>query len=149
MRRDSHVSKVYQWEYHINACGAVPREVYWDRSLPDLNDWLDALWQVEYKRAGIGEFPSPVVVMKKRNAVHADTDMEARHIRLPSNLKCKYVLLHELAHLLTPNAVNEKGGWHGPAFVGVLIHLLKTYCGADENRMLAEAARRRVPVRVL
>jgi len=148
MRRDSQREKVYQWEYHINASGAVPREMYWDRALLELDEWCFAVWQVEHKRLGLSEFPTPIVKLRKRNALHAECDPATREILLASGLRRKSVVLHELAHVLTPNARNEAGGWHGPVFVGVFIHLLRQYGGADETKMLAEAARCRVQVKI-
>ncbi len=110
-RTDSAARALYAWEDRVVA----PH----DRSLvpfAQLQALVDHVWAAEGLR-----FP-PRLRRLPRQARRTIARASRLAIEAPEHLP-SWVLLHEIAHAMTSTAEEESDG-HGPAFVGLYLHLL-------------------------
>lgn len=151
--RDQQRSRLYAWERDMatKAARAVEGELVRSKSLfvPDdeLHDlascqaYVDRVWKAERARYGQGRRQPPVVVRpswgQRRAIAHA-----YHQISLPRTVRNRWMILHEVAHRLTPD--DEP---HGPRFLGVLIGLLHRHAGYDADELLASAQEARLRVK--
>ncbi|MFN7570712.1 MAG: hypothetical protein ACK5TK_04525 [Betaproteobacteria bacterium] len=119
-RRDSQRSRVYDWERTaVRQC--LRRSIYApDPEFADLEAievWLAPIWRAERGRLGRARVPAPALARKLWGQRRATAGWD-HVLKLPRWARSPWVVLHELAHRLTPH--DEA---HGPRFVGVLIGL--------------------------
>ncbi len=120
--------RLYAWEDAVVA----PR----DRSLvpfAQLQALVDHVWAGEGLRHPPLVRPLPARAQARTVARATRLAIEAP-AELPS-----WVLLHEIAHALTSTAEGENAG-HGPAFVGMYLHLLVRYARLDRAALEASLA---------
>ncbi len=115
--RDNQRSRVYEWERHASKTARL--QMYMgDMTLEEAVAWATPIWRSERGRVGLAKVRAPSIERPhwgQRSALaHPD-----HRITLPRWARNKWVVLHELAHRLTPH--DEA---HGPRFVGVLIGLV-------------------------
>lgn len=129
--RDNQRTLVYSWEEEIGTYRLPPE---W-KTIEEVCQWAQPIWLAERARYGQARKVCPDIVSsswgQKRALAHA-----SHKISLPLWARQRPMVLHELAHLLTP-----KDEAHGPRFVAVLIGLLCRHAGyrADELMALADA----------
>ena len=113
MTRDSQKSKVYAWENSVIAPlskGAVPFE--------RAQAFVDGVWLTH----GWLYPPECTLMPKQTKRIWATGSRTQLRLR-PSTPD--WVILHELAHTLTFDAVTHHNDGHGADFVGVYIKLLE------------------------
>lgn len=121
---DAAARRLYAWEDREVA----PR----DRSRVPfvlLQSLIDHVWSAEGLR-----FPPrvrPLPPQARRTVARATRTVIEAPAELPS-----WVLLHELAHALTSTAEGRSDG-HGPAFVGMYLHLLARHARLDRAALEA------------
>jgi len=123
-RDDPQARKLYDWE----DAEVAPR----DRALvpfAQLQPLVDHVWATEGLR-----FP-PRVRRLPRQARRTVARATRLAIEAPAALPT-WILLHELAHSLTSTADGESDG-HGPAFVGLYLHLLVRHARMPEAELVA------------
>jgi hypothetical protein len=137
--RDNQRSKVYAWER------AAVRELG-NRTLGDAEfdtlgeceQWALPIWRKERGRVGLARVAAPAIERpswgQRRALAHDD-----HRITLPRWARSRWVILHELAHRLTP-----RDEAHGPRFVGVLIGLVSRWLEYDANQLMRLADERGV-----
>lgn len=129
--RDNQRSLVYAWERKIEGYHRAPE---W-ATMDEVTAWALPIWRAERGRYGLAKKVAPNMVAaswgQRRALAHAD-----HKISLPLWARQKPVVLHEIAHLLSPT--DEA---HGPRFVGLLVGLLARHAGfrAEELLKLADA----------
>lgn len=137
--RDNQRSRVYAWER------AIAREIAHRRfgepefrSLDECRVWADPIWRKERGRMGLARAAAPSIERpswgQRRALAHDD-----HRITLPRWARSRWVILHEMAHRLTPH--DEA---HGPRFVGVLIGLVCRWLDFDASQLMRMADERRV-----
>jgi hypothetical protein len=132
VRGDPAARRLYAWEDAVVA----PQ----DRSqvpFAQLQALVDHVWAGEGLR-----FPPrirPLPAQARRRTVARATRLA---IEAPPELP-SWVLLHELAHALTSTAEGDNAG-HGPAFVGMYLHLLVRYARMDRRALEASLAEARI-----
>ncbi len=120
--------RLYAWEDAVVA----PR----DRSLVPfarLQALVDHVWTGEGLR-----FPPRVRPLPGQARGRTIARATRLAIEVPPELP-SWVLLHELAHALTSTAEGDHAG-HGPAFVGMYLHLLVRYARLDAEALAASLA---------
>lgn len=115
--RDNQRSRVYAWERAASKTAQL--EMYMgEMELADAIEWATPIWRSERGRVGLAKVKAPTIERphwgQRRALAHSD-----HRITLPRWARNRWVVLHELAHRLTP--YDEA---HGPRFVGVLIGLV-------------------------
>lgn len=134
--RDRQRSRVYAWE---RSCVRLARRRP-AQPAPNLADlqalqlWLDPIWRSERARYGLPGAPSPRVVRPHRGQRRALAYPQTHVMSFPVWARTPWNVLHEVTHLLVPNAEA-----HGPRFVGVLIGLLTRHAEQDPDELLASA----------
>src|SRR4051812_28459114 len=126
--RDAQRQRLYRWER--SAIGRGDK-------LPVLQaiELVAAVWVAECARYGRAGVPVPEVVVSRRNRPSAAHACAMDHqIVLGVIATCKEVILHEVAHMLSPA---EEA--HGPRFVGILIGLLSRHLQHDAQALLRSA----------
>lgn len=129
-KRDNQRSRVYAWQRRF---GQYYRPPAW-KTIDEVIQFAKPIWRSERGRYGMANVPMPLFESSswgQRNAIaHHD-----HRITLPLWARQPPVVLHEMAHRLSPN---DEG--HGPRFVGIEIGLLARHCGydADELKALAD-----------
>lgn len=129
--RDNQRSKVYAWER-----AAVRRLNKTEFYRPDFDTleeceaFMNPIWRAERGRVGLAKQKAPELSrnlwgQRKATAGHDHT------IKLPKWSRSRWVILHEMAHRLTP-----RDEAHGPRFVGVLIGLAARHLGYDANALM-------------
>jgi hypothetical protein len=125
---DAAAQRLYAWE----DAAVAPH----DRSVvafAQMQALVDHVWQGEGLRWPPRIRPLPP--QARRTVARATRTAIEAPAALPS-----WVLLHELAHALTSTATGEAAG-HGPAFVGMYVHLLVRYARMDRAALTASLAR--------
>ena len=132
--RDRQRSRMYKWE------NAVVRQLL-GRSIADPEfstveqcaAYAAPIWRRERARVGLARVQAPRIERPswgQRSALaHPD-----HRVTLPRWARSRWVILHELAHRLTP-----RDEAHGPRFVGVLIGLAARWLDLDADRMMRMA----------
>lgn len=132
--RDNQRSRVYAWENQAvrNFTGkssGIPEF----ETLDQCTEFATPIWRKERGRVGLARRSAPTIERphwgQRRAWAHAD-----HRITLPRWARSRWVILHELAHHLTP--------WdeaHGPRFVGVLIGLAARWLDYDVQQLMALA----------
>jgi hypothetical protein len=129
--RDGQRSLVYAWEKAASsgACG-IPTF----KTLAECQAFMNPIWNAERARYGRASVEAPAIERpargQKRALAHA-----SHKITLPKWARNEWVILHEMAHRLTPT-----GEAHGPRFVAVLIGLLARHAGYQSNQLMQSAA---------
>lgn len=103
----------------------------------ELQGWVD---QVMRRQAIRSRWPyrRPVVKLTHSGAV---SERHCDEVRLGVDQRNEWIILHEVAHLFTPNTVAD----HGPEFCGTYLFLLQTVLGKDAaNALRTELRKRRV-----
>lgn len=125
-KRDNQRSLVYAWEGRIN------RSIYTAtmKTVDEVAAWAKPIWRAERGRVGLAKHAAPEFVPSSwgQRAALAHRD---HRISLPRWARNPHVILHEMAHRLTPRDES-----HGPRFVGVLIGLLARHAGFDCDEMM-------------
>jgi putative metallohydrolase (TIGR04338 family) len=124
-----------------------------DRKFGDIDAvqrYVDAVLALDWvRRAAPERARVPVTVRARAGATKAEYEYRTQTIAVPTHrvgghwAMRELVVLHELAHHLTPNPE------HGPAFIGMLVDLIEELVGAEAGFLLraglsaggAEAAR--------
>lgn len=132
--RDNQRSRVYAWE---RAC--VEQLAHSDiydaefQTLDECAEFAAPIWRKERGRVGLARQRAPVIERpswgQRRALAHAD-----HRITLPRWARSRWVILHELAHRLTP-----RDEAHGPRFVGVLMGLVARWLDYDATQLMALA----------
>ena len=125
--RDNQRSRVYAWERKATKWFA-DRPLM--KSLEEVEEWMRPIWRAERGRVGLAKYRVPEL---SRN-LWGQRSASAGHdhvLKLPKWARNPWVVLHEMAHRLTPN--DEP---HGPRFVGVLIGLVARHDGRDANWLM-------------
>lgn len=130
--RDRQRSRVYQWERAAQAATKLQAPPSPDLSeLASIQLWLNPIWRAERGRYGLAKVSPPTIQRPhwgQRRGLAFDHN---RSITLPRWARQPWMVLHEMAHHLTPN--DEA---HGGRFVGVLIGLLARHTGRSAATML-------------
>lgn len=131
--RDNQRQRLYNAENvaHLAATGSHYRQ-----TIPnaELQPFVDA---VLARRAVVNRWPGKTITVKLgRSSAH--TDYYGTEITLGVTMRNEWVVLHEIAHCLTPISAAH----HGPEYVGVLLFLAKTVLGKDAHDTLSEQFRR-------
>lgn len=125
--RDNQRSKVYAWEKH--ATGHFTDRALFD-TIAECDAWMAPIWRKERGRLGLAGAAAPRVERpawgQRRALAH-----QSHRITLPRWARNPWVMLHEMAHRLTPS--DEA---HGARFVGVLIGLVSRHDGRDAQYLM-------------
>lgn len=131
--RDNQRSACYAWERRaVNEFG---RKFYLPdfATLDECDAFMRPIWRKERGRVGLAKQRAPELSRnlwgQRRATAGAD-----HVIKLPLWARSRWVILHEMAHRLTPH--DEA---HGPRFVGVLIGLACRWLDYDANELMALA----------
>ncbi len=134
--RDNQRSKVYAWERAAVVRLGEAASLYEPdfKTLEECEEFMRPIWRKERGRVGLARQKAPELsrnLWGQRSAMA----MDDHTIKLPKWARSRWVILHEMAHRLTPD--DEA---HGPRFVGVLIGLVARWAGysADELMQLAD-----------
>jgi putative metallohydrolase (TIGR04338 family) len=107
-------------------------------SLESIQRYVDAVLALNWVRQGWARAAVPVTVRARRGAAAAHYERRRACIAVPVGgnrwALRELVVLHELAHHLTPDSsVDREGGEaaHGPAFVGRLLDLVDGVVGPE------------------
>ena len=145
MSRDYQRSRVYAWECGIPGINMFAGTM----ELDEVRAFVARVWRAERGRYGMGR--------KHDGALHRGPEIldgrgrrsasgGSRELRLPRWSRNPWVVLHETAHGLV--ARNERGGGHGPRFVGCLIGLAARHMGLDRDALVKSAQEADVDVDV-
>lgn len=129
-KRDNQQSLVYRWEARINPGHYRPTMT----TIEEVAQWAKPIWRAERGRVGLAKQQAPDFVPASWGQRAALSHDREHKISLPRWARSEHVVLHEMAHRLTPH--DEA---HGPRFVGVLIGLLARHAGLDCDEMMAAA----------
>ncbi len=134
--RDTQRSKVYAWE--AVAVRELAHSSLYDAEFETLEQCIEfaqPIWRKERGRLGLARQRAPSIERphrgQRRALAHAD-----HRITLPRWARSRWVILHELAHRLTPG--DEA---HGPRFVGVLMGLVSRWLDYDATQLMDLADR--------
>lgn len=140
--QDRQRSKVYQWEVIASGNLAQVHDLISSRhhlykpefeTLQECAAFLEPIWRAERGRYGRAKVPMPVIERPNRGQRRAIAHPDHR-ITLPKWTRNRWMILHEMAHLLNPG---EEA--HGPRFVGILMGLLARHAGYDAQELMASA----------
>lgn len=132
--RDNQRSRVYTWEEA--ACSALMGRSIHDPEFTKLEQceaFALPVWRKERGRVGLAGKVAPSVDGPSWGQTRALAHSDHR-ITLPRWARSRWVILHELAHRLTP-----RDEAHGPRFVGVLMGLLARWCDLDAHELMRMA----------
>lgn len=126
--RDNQRSKVYAAEKASGLCKD-------EQTIPnaELQAWVDAVLDRRVIRSRWG---SRSVEVKLTGGYGGARAHGTYKITASPGARNEYVMLHEIAHILTPQ---DEG--HGPRFCGVLLFLVRNVLGADAHKSLLTAMR--------
>lgn len=127
--RDSQRSRCYRWER------AAVDDEHWApvfKRVEDAAAWAEPIWRRERGRVGLANARAPAFERPHWGQVRAFAHHDHR-ITLPRWARSRWVVLHELAHRLTPGAA------HGPRFVGCLIGLGARWLDLDAESLMRAA----------
>lgn len=134
MARDSQRSRCYKWEDAAQQALAA-RSMYEPefKTLEECEAFALPVWRAERGRLGLAGVKAPSIERpnwgQRRALAHHD-----HRITLPRWARSRWVILHELAHRLTP-----KDEAHGPRFVGALIGLACRWLDFDAVELMRMA----------
>lgn len=131
--RDSQRSRVYAWQRRAFSDDDHYKHDPRFRDIEDAGAFMRPIWRTERGRYGLAKQPPPLVESSHRGQRRALSHSDHR-ITLPVWARNPLVMLHELAHQLTPD---DPG--HGPRWVGVFIGLLCRHNGQDADELMALA----------
>lgn len=129
--RDTQRSRVYAWQRKAFTTEQHYRTDERFRDIEAAAAYMAPIWRSERGRYGLAKQPAPKVESSswgQRSAIAHDD----HRITLPLWARNPIVMLHELAHRLTPD---DPG--HGPRWVGCFIGLLCRHHGQDANELMA------------
>ena len=130
--RDRQRTRVYRWETIAQKETAASANAYPDfAELPAIQAWVHPIWRAERGRYGLAKAPAPTIERPHWGQHRALAYVERGRITLPRWARTPWLVLHELAHHLTP--ADEA---HGSRFVGVLIGLLARHTGRCPEQLL-------------
>jgi hypothetical protein len=126
--RDNQRSKVYAAE---SASGLMVNQ----QTIPNaqLQEWVDAVLDRRVIRSRWG---ARSVEVKLTGGYGGARAWGSHKITASPSARNEYVMLHEIAHILTPQ---DEG--HGPQFCGVLLFLVRNVMGAEAHKRLLTAMR--------
>jgi hypothetical protein len=101
----------------------------------DLQAFVDSVYRKRAVKTRWNWQRPPRVVLKRGGRAIAYTF--SNYVSLPLFARNEWVMLHEIAHMLTPTAAAV----HGPEFAGTYLFLVRTVLGADAGRALQGAYR--------
>jgi putative metallohydrolase (TIGR04338 family) len=130
-KRDTQRSRVYTWERRAHPPIHSQDERF--QSVEDCAAYMLPIWRSERGRYGLPNKAPPEIARPHRGQRRALAH-SSHKITLPRWARNEWVMLHELAHRLTP-----RDAGHGPRFVGVLIGLLARHAGQDADELMALA----------
>ena len=83
---------------------------------------------------------SPITVVNKRGKRQATAHYFLSTIKVPKALRSKFIVLHEVAHILTDRYYGQDATEaHGPQFATFLLMLVKHFLGAADYQDLVAA----------
>lgn len=131
--RDNQRSRVYAWERAFAKSIGVDFYAPDFKTLEECEAFALPIWRKERGRVGLAGQVAPGVERPAwgQRAALAHHD---HRITLPRWARSRWVILHELAHRLTP-----RDEAHGPRFVGVLIGLLARHVDHDADALMRMA----------
>jgi hypothetical protein len=135
--RDNQRSRVYAWERAaLRELGSrsIGRADF--ERLSECEAWALPIWRKERGRVGLARVAAPAIERPAWGQRHALAHDDHR-ITLPRWARSRWVILHELAHRLTP-----RDEAHGPRFVGVLIGLVSRWLEYDATQLMRLADER-------
>lgn len=137
--RDNQRSRVYAWERAaLRELGARSISQADFEPLSACEAWALPVWRKERGRVGLARVAAPAIERptwgQRRALAHDD-----HRITLPRWARSRWVILHELAHRLTP-----RDEAHEPRFVGVLIGLVGRWLEYDAAHQMGLADERGV-----
>ena len=127
--RDTQRSRVYAWERSLNGASMHVGSL----SLENVAAMVAKVWRAERGRYGLSNAPSPGVECG-RGARRAFV-RSSHSLVFPRWARNEWVVLHELAHRLTPHDAG-----HGPRFVACLIGLASRHMGRDVQLLIDSLA---------
>lgn len=127
--RDNQRSKVYAAERASGLCK-------FEQTIPDaeLQDWVNAVLDRRVIRSRWG---ARTVEVKRTSGRGGATAHGTWRINASPGARNEYVMLHEIAHVLTP-----RDAGHGPAYCGVLLFLVRNVLGKEAHAALLEEMRK-------
>lgn len=128
--RDKQRSRVYAWERTVKGYFNGGEQM---KTIDEVIAFAKPIWAAERGRYGLAKAPAPRFESSSWGQRSALAFADHR-ITLPLWARRPPVVLHEMAHRLTPN--DEA---HGPRFVGVMIGLLARHAGFDADTLKASA----------
>lgn len=132
--RDNQRSRVYAWERA--ACRALLGQSLHEPDYLDLQScqaYAAPIWRAERGRLGLAKVLPPQIERPSWGQTSALAHSDHR-ITLPRWARSRWVILHEMAHRLTP-----RDEAHGARFVGVLIGMLSRHCDLDATELMRTA----------
>jgi hypothetical protein len=129
-KRDRQRSLVYSWEARATK-GAHWKQTI--KTIEECEEFAKPIWRSERGRYGRAKVSAPSFAPAHWGQTSAIAHYDHR-ITLPKWARNPWVILHEMAHRLTP-----KDEAHGSRFVGVLIGLASRHLGMDADELLATA----------
>lgn len=134
--RDKQRSRVYAWERAAHADQLYRGTM----ELDEAEHYVNRIWRAERGRYGRAKVPPPTL-RDGRGRRSAVAYSMSHALGLPRWARNPWVILHEIAHQLTP-----KDEGHGPRFVGVLIGLWSRHMGQDAEALALQAEQMGVKV---
>jgi putative metallohydrolase (TIGR04338 family) len=132
--RDNQRSKLYRWE--ASALGLRDGELLRLAECQMLADTVCRVYRTLPVRVADGRGHSNAVYYEGSHWTAGNNELyRPPTIALPRRMRRRGVVLHELAHHLTPKGCAP----HGPEFVWVMIHLLERFGGEKRTEMRASA----------
>lgn len=132
--RDNQRSRVYAWERAV-LVKLAGRSLYLGEFtiLDECEAFMAPIWRAERGRVGLAKMTAPSLARNLWGQRKATASAD-HVIKLPRWARSRWVILHEMAHRLTPQ--DEA---HGPRFVGVLIGLAARWLDYDASQLMALA----------
>ncbi len=133
-KRDTQRSRVYAWEaLAVQQCTGRSIHDPDFKTLDECIAFADPIWRRERGRLGLAGKAAPPIERPSWGQTSALAHASHR-ITLPRWARSRWVILHELAHRLTPDRSTDAG--HGPRFVGCLIGLASRWIGYDASLLM-------------
>ncbi len=130
--RDSQRARLYRAEGQVDAGRSLP-------TVPSMQAWVDGLVATDWFVARWGD--RAFEVRPGFGHRRATADAVNGVLQMPKWARSELVLLHEIAHCLTPLTFAS----HGPEYAGVLLALARRGIGPGTAQLLEDAfARERV-----
>jgi hypothetical protein len=129
--RDNQRSRCYAWERRAVA-ELASADFYAAEfaTVAECEAFAAPIWRKERGRVGLAGQQAPSIERPSWGQRSALAHRDHR-ITLPKWARSRWVILHELAHRLTP--ADEA---HGPRFVGVLMGLVSRWCDFDATELM-------------